>query len=133
MPRSEHGHGEQAVTPDVRMVPVAVTACVAAALGISGRPRLILVAAAGWLLASMIAARRKGWLVVVTALVGLSVLVTSGMRDHIVHGMGVAELADEGAMVTVTGRVTVEPRTFDGNGSGGPMVMITLSVSRVAT
>lgn len=133
MPRSENGHGEQAVTPDVRMVPVAVTACVAAALGISGRPRLVLVAAAGWLLASMIAARRKGWLVVVTALVGLSVLVTSGMRDHIVHGMGVAELADEGAMVTVIGRVTVEPRTFDGNGSGGPMVMITLAVSRVAT
>ncbi|MGK2350317.1 ComEC/Rec2 family competence protein [Cutibacterium sp. V947] len=115
------------------MVPVALTASVAAALGISGRPRLILLAVAGCLVTGMIAARRRGWLVVVTALVGLSVLVTSGMRDHIVHGVGVAQLADEEAMATLIGRVAVEPRTFDGNGSGGSTVTVTVAVSRVAT
>ncbi|WCC81048.1 ComEC/Rec2 family competence protein [Cutibacterium equinum] len=115
------------------MVPVAAVACVAAALGTSDHPRLILAAAAGCLVATMIAAWRTKWLVVVAALVGLSVLATSGMRNHIVHDMGVAELADAGAMATLTGRVTVEPRTFEGDGPGGSTVMITLAVSRVAT
>ncbi|MDO4411718.1 ComEC/Rec2 family competence protein [Cutibacterium sp.] len=115
------------------MVPVAVTACAAAALGISGHHWMIAGAAAGCLVATMIATWCRKWLVVVAALVGLSVVVAAGMRDHIVHGMGVAELADQGVMATLIGRVVAEPRTFEGNGSPGSTVVLSLAVTRVSS
>lgn len=118
-------------TPDVRMVPVAITACGMAAVGIGGHRWMILSAGIGCLAAGMIAVKRKAWLVVVSAAVGLTVLMSAGMRDLVVHHTGVAELAQEGAAVTVTGRVAADPRIFEVNGSGGSTVMITLVAHRI--
>ncbi len=118
-------------TPDVRMVPVAITACGMAAVGIGGHRWMILSAGIGCLAAGMIAVKRKAWLVVVSAAVGLTVLMSAGMRDLVVHHIGVAELAQEGAAVTVTGRVAADPRIFEVNGSGGSTVMITLVAHRI--
>lgn len=118
-------------TPDVRMVPVAITACGMAVVGIGGHRWMILSAGIGCLAAGMIAVKRKAWLVVVSAAVGLTVLMSAGMRDLVVHHTGVAELAQEGAAVTVTGRVAADPRIFEVNGSGGSTVMITLVAHRI--
>ena len=72
-------------TPDVRMVPVAITACGMAAVGTGGHRWMILSAGIGCLAAGMIAVKRKAWLVVVSAAVGLTVLMSAGMRDLVVH------------------------------------------------
>ena len=135
MSRSKpHREGRQRqafATPDVRMIPVAITACGMAAVGTGGHRWTVIGAGIGCLVAGMIAVGRKVWLVVVAAAVGLTILVSAGIRDHVVHHTGVAELAQEGVSVTVRGRVTVDPRTFEGSGSGGRTVMITLAAHRI--
>ena len=129
--KPRHDGHQVVVTPDVRMAPVAITACGMATVGTGGHYWMTLSAGIGCLMAGTIAVRRQAWLVVVAAAVGLTVLASAGMRDHVVHHTGVAELAQEGALVTVTGRVTVDPRIFEVSGSGGRTVMITLAAHRI--
>ena len=79
-------------TPDVRMVPVAITACGMAAVGTGGHRWMILSAGIGCLAAGMIAVKRKAWLVVVSAAVGLTVLMSAGMRDLVVHHLSLIHI-----------------------------------------
>ncbi|MSS45750.1 MBL fold metallo-hydrolase [Cutibacterium sp. WCA-380-WT-3A] len=109
------------------MVPVALAAGAMAAIGTGGYRWISFGAGAGCLVAGMIAIRRKAWLAVVAAAVGLTVLVSTEVRNHIVHHTGLAELAQQGVSATVTGRVTADPRAI----SGGRTVMMTLIAHRI--
>ena len=123
---------DPAPRPDLRTLPLAVAAVVAALVATvaSGRVMTALVTTA--LAACLIAAWRRHWKAGAALAVLAVVAVTAWMRADRLHDSAIAVLARDRAAVTVTGRVASDPRILAARGARPDAVLIHVTADQVS-
>ena len=145
--------GDEVQVRDLRVVPLALAAWLAAWWGTGGwaetvavvgrHPAAVLVLAAGTGLAAALAAvalrwpgcvptrRGRGSWWTATALVVVVVALVGGLRAHALRTGPVAQLAEQQAAVTVRAVVAADPRLHPAVGARPPLLTVDVSLQRV--
>ncbi|AXE39108.1 ComEC/Rec2 family competence protein [Acidipropionibacterium virtanenii] len=117
--------------PDLRTLPLAVSAVIAAVVATTAADRVMTGLATAAVVACLIAAWRRRWPVCAAAAVLAVVALASWMRVDRLDDSAIASLARDRAAVTVTGRIASDPRALSAHGSLPEAVLISLTAEQV--
>ena len=120
-------------SPDLRMVPVAAGAVVAAAIATAGHRTWWAVLAAISLCMGLLALLRGHVAVTIVALVTLTVAVTAGARQEALHHTGVGALSEQRAMTTARVIITGDCRVVAAKGPRPQLAFLPARTVQVTT